>query len=152
MIISLIVIGLIGNNYILEKSFTSTQLSQNNMTIKVIAYVGEHNYYKVRAYKNVNGKNVAYLEGEINAQTGAQVKAEINTLLDKGSAVVLSFKSVVYMNSSGLREIIDLFKTASKNKKEVSLCDMNSDIREMFSFTGLDKVFKIYDTESAAIG
>ena len=102
--------------------------------------------------KNVNGKNIAYLEGEINAQTGAQVKAEINTLLDKGNAVVLSFKSVVYMNSSGLREIIDLFKTASKNKKEVSLCDMNSDIREMFSFTGLDKVFKIYDTEAAAIG
>ncbi len=102
--------------------------------------------------KNVNGKSVAYLEGEINAQTGAQVKAEINTLLDKGNAVVLSFKSVVYMNSSGLREIIDLFKTASKNKKEVSLCDMNSDIREMFSFTGLDKVFKIYDTEAAAVG
>ena len=103
-------------------------------------------------FKNVNGKNVAYLEGEINAQTGAQVKAEINTLLNKGDSVILSFKSVVYMNSSGLREIIDLFKTASKNKKEVSLCDMNSDIREMFSFTGLDKVFKIYDTEAAAIG
>lgn len=102
--------------------------------------------------KNVNGKNIAYLEGEINAQTGAQVKAEINNLLNKGNAVVLSFKNVVYMNSSGLREIIDLFKTASKNKKEVSLCDMNSDIREMFSFTGLDKVFKIYDTEAAAIG
>ena len=102
--------------------------------------------------KNVNGKNVAYLEGEINAQTGAQVKAEINTLLNKGDSVILSFKSVVYMNSSGLREIIDLFKTASKNKKEVSLCDMNSDIREMFSCTGLDKVFKIYDTEAAAIG
>ena len=102
--------------------------------------------------KNVNGKNVAYLEGEINAQTGEQVKAEINTLLNKGDSVILSFKSVVYMNSSGLREIIDLFKTASENKKEVSLCDMNSDIREMFSFTGLDKVFKIYDTEAAAIG
>ena len=102
--------------------------------------------------KNVNGKDVAYLEGEINAQTGAQVKAEINKLLDKGNVVILSFKSVVYMNPSGLREIIDLFKTASKNKKEVSLCDMNSDIREMFSFTGLDKVFKIYDTEAAAIG
>ena len=68
--------------------------------------------------KNVNGKNVAYLEGEINAQTGAQVKAEINTLLNKGDSVILSFKSVVYMNSSGLREIIDLFKTASKNKRK----------------------------------
>ena len=47
-----------GKNYILEKSFTLAQLSQNNMIIKVIAYVGEHNYYKVRAYKNVNGKKV----------------------------------------------------------------------------------------------
>lgn len=102
--------------------------------------------------KSVNGKNVVYLEGEINAETGAAVKADINALLDKGSAVVLSFKSVVYMNSSGLREIIDLFKTANKNKKEISLCDMNADIREMFSFTGLDKVFKIFDTEAQALG
>ncbi|MDE7170014.1 MAG: STAS domain-containing protein [Mucispirillum sp.] len=101
--------------------------------------------------KTVNGKSVAYLEGEINAQTGAAVKDEISKLFSGSSAIVLSFKNVVYMNSSGLREIIDLFKTASKNKKDVSLCDMSSDIREMFSFTGLDKVFKIYDTESAAV-
>ena len=47
-----------GNDYILEKSFTSTQLAQNNMTIGITVYVGEHNYYKVRAYKNVNGKKV----------------------------------------------------------------------------------------------
>lgn len=102
--------------------------------------------------KAVSGKNVAYLEGEINAQTGAAVKEEIYKLFESQNSVILSFKNVVYMNSSGLREIIDLFKTASKNKKEVSLCDMSSDIREMFSFTGLDKVFKIYDSESAALG
>ena len=102
--------------------------------------------------KSVNGKSVAYLEGEINAETGAAVKEEINALLDKGGAVVLSFKCVVYMNSSGLREIIDLFKSANKNKKEISLCEMNADIREMFSFTGLDKVFKIHDTEAQALG
>lgn len=59
-----------GNNYILEKSFTSAQLSQNNMTIKVIAYVGEHNYYKVRAYKNVNGKKVYSGYSEIVDVTG----------------------------------------------------------------------------------
>ena len=101
--------------------------------------------------KKVGGKNVAYLEGEINAQSGSAVKEEINKLFQTESSIVLSFKSVVYMNSSGLREIIDLFKTASKNKKDISLCDMSSDIREMFSFTGLDKVFKIYDTESQAL-
>lgn len=47
-----------GSNYALEKSFTSAQLSQNDMTIGITVYTGEHNYYKVRAYKNVNGKKV----------------------------------------------------------------------------------------------
>ena len=47
-----------GSNYTLEKSFTISQLSQNNMKINITAYIGEHNYYKVRAYKNVNGKKV----------------------------------------------------------------------------------------------
>ncbi len=56
------------------------------------------------------------------------------------------------MNSSGLREIIDLLKNANKMKKELGLCEMSSDIREMFAFTGLDKVFKIYETEAQALG
>ncbi len=102
--------------------------------------------------KNVQGKVVVYLEGEISAEEGAQIKSEINKHLDRGSAVVISFKSVSHMSSSGLRELIDLFKTASSNKKEIALCEMNSDIREMFSFTGLDKIFKIHETEASALG
>lgn len=101
--------------------------------------------------KKVGSKNIAYLEGEINAQTGSAIKEQINNLFKTETSIVLSFKSVVYMNSSGLREIIDLFKTSSKDKKDLSLCEMSADIREMFSFTGLDKVFKIYNTESEAL-
>lgn len=102
---------------------------------------------------NVNGKNVVYLEGEVNAQSGADIKQKVLDLFNTGNAmVVLSFKGVVYMNSSGLREIIDLLKNATKNKKDLCLCEMSSDIREMFSFTGLDRVFKIFDTEAKALG
>lgn len=102
--------------------------------------------------KNVGGKHVVYLSGEINAQTGSDIKNKVVELFGSSEKVVLSFKGVVYMNSSGLREIIDLFKTATKNKKEMSLCDMSQDIREMFAFTGLDRVFKICGTESEALG
>lgn len=102
--------------------------------------------------KNVNGKSVVYLEGEINAQSGADVKKKVLDLFATSGSVVLSFKGVVYMNSSGLREIIDLLKNATKSKKDLCLCEMSSDIREMFSFTGLDKVFKIFDTEAKALG
>lgn len=102
--------------------------------------------------KSMNGKSIVSLSGEINAQTGAAIKTTVVELFATNSLVVLSFKGVVYMNSSGLREIIDLFKNATKNKKEMSLCEMSQDIREMFAFTGLDRVFKIYDTESEALG
>ncbi len=101
--------------------------------------------------KDVNGKKVVYFKGEINAQTGAQLKEDVLKMFDSVPLVVISFKSVIYMNSSGLREIIDLLKKANKSKKELRLCDMSKDIREMFSFTGLDKVFKIFDTEMQAL-
>ncbi|MDR0454516.1 MAG: STAS domain-containing protein [Deferribacteraceae bacterium] len=98
-----------------------------------------------------NGKQLVSLSGEINAQTGAECKAFIIKLFDTANILVLSFDKVVYLNSSGLREIIDLLKNATKVKKELRLCDMSKDIREMFTFTGLEKVFKIYDTQAAAL-
>ncbi|MBZ4643325.1 MAG: hypothetical protein PWQ25_1349 [Deferribacteres bacterium] len=99
-----------------------------------------------------NGKTVVYLKGEINAQTGLELKNKVLEIFKTKNFAALSFKGVVYMNSSGLREIIDLLKQSRRDKKELALCEMSKDIRDMFAFTGLDKVFKIHDSESAALG
>ena len=99
-----------------------------------------------------NGKQFITLSGEINAQIGAELKTFAVKLFDTADVLVFSFNNVVYLNSSGLREIIDLQKSASKAKKELRLCSMSKDIREMFAFTGLERVFKIYDTQEAALG
>ncbi|MDR2870734.1 MAG: STAS domain-containing protein [Deferribacteraceae bacterium] len=98
-----------------------------------------------------NGKKVISLEGEINAKTGLDYKNGIKALFPSSNAFVISFKNVVYLNSSGLREIIDLLKQATKEKKELRLTEMAKDIREMFAFTGLDKVFKICNTMNEAL-
>lgn len=100
---------------------------------------------------NKDGKPVVSLEGEINGDTGMVYKNAIKAMFDKSSVIVISFHDVVYLNSSGLREIIDLLKSANRAKVDLHLCDMSKDIREMFSFTGLEKVFKIYDTQTAAL-
>ncbi|MGA1861753.1 STAS domain-containing protein [Deferribacter thermophilus] len=101
--------------------------------------------------KDVSGKKVVYLKGEINAQTGQSMKEEVLKLFESTDTVVLSFKGVVYMNSSGLREIIDLYKKTNKEKKNLKLCELSNDLKEMFAFTGLDKVFKIFNSESEAL-
>jgi anti-sigma B factor antagonist len=101
--------------------------------------------------KDLTGASVVYLKGEINAQTGVELKNKVMELFIRTNTVILSFKGVIYMNSSGLREIIDLLKRSKKENKNLKLCDMNADIKEMFSFTGLDKVFKIYSDEAQAL-
>ena len=47
-----------GTNYKLEQTLNKTQLAQQNNEIIIEVAPGEHNYYKVRAYKTVNGKKV----------------------------------------------------------------------------------------------
>ena len=45
--------------------------------------------------KNISGKNVVYLEGEVNAQSGAEIKKRVLDLFSTGNAaVVLSFIGV----------------------------------------------------------
>jgi len=97
-------------------------------------------------------KKLVSVKGEINAQTGSELKKDVLELFNSSDYIVLSFQGVVYMNSSGLREIIDLLKSTNKIKKTLILCEMSADIREMFTFTGLDKVFKIFDTQAQALG
>lgn len=101
--------------------------------------------------KEVGGVTVVYLKGEVNAQSGLELKNKVLEIFKKVGTVILSFKGVMYMNSSGLREIIDLLKRSKKENKSLRLCDMSNDIKEMFAFTGLDKVFKIYSDESQAL-
>ncbi|MCX8083393.1 MAG: STAS domain-containing protein [Calditerrivibrio sp.] len=101
--------------------------------------------------KETGNATIVYLKGEVNAQTGLDMKNKVLEIFKKSSTVVLSFKGVMYMNSSGLREIIDLLKRSKKENKNLRLCDMTDDIKEMFAFTGLDKVFKIYSDESQAL-
>ena len=94
---------------------------------------------------------IIYPTGDIDIKSSPMLKSKVLELADRGS-VVLSLKHVHYINSSGLREIVDLFKILKESDKELRLCEMSVDMKELFSFTGLSKVFKIFDTEKDALG
>ena len=71
-----------GENYTLEKVLTKSELSGRENKINTVAYIGEHNYYKVRAYKEVNGKKVYSEYSEIVEVTGPTLSAP--TLTEDG--------------------------------------------------------------------
>jgi anti-sigma B factor antagonist len=88
-----------------------------------------------------------YVKGEFNAQVGLKIKEIIKEYVQKGTAnkFILSFRDIIYINSSGIRELIDIHKYLSNEHKSLYLCEMSKEVRELFSFTYLDNVFKIID-------
>lgn len=95
---------------------------------------------------------VFQLSGDIEANSGKSLNSAIKESLGSdGPNVLLNFDQVSYMNSAGLRELIDIVKYCNKNSYKLKICSLPEDIREMFEFTNLTRVFSIYDNQSQAL-
>ena len=82
-----------------------------------------------------------------------QCYREINEVLGKTeeSCVVLHFGRVTFMSSSALGMLIRLNKRCKEYKIALKLCNISPDIRQVFTITGLEKVFDIHDDVAGAM-
>ncbi len=75
------------------------------------------------------------------------VELVTTTKLDK---VLLNFEAVKFMGSSMIGKITMLRKTAIDNKKDLRLCQLTENIKEVFGLMKLDALFDIYENEKEA--
>lgn len=68
-----------------------------------------------------------------------------------GLRLCVNFHDVEYVSSSGLRVLIAAFKEVQQKGGEMSLCEMNVAVEDVFRFAGLDTVFRIFPNEAQAI-
>jgi anti-sigma B factor antagonist len=82
-----------------------------------------------------------------------QCYREILELLDKTEEkhVLVHFGRVVFMSSAALGMLVRLHKKCKEYKISLKLCNISSDISEVFKITALDKVFSIYPDASDAM-
>ena len=64
--------------------------------------------------------------------------------------VVLDFRNVKFMSSSMLGKLVQLHKKAAEFKVKMKLCAIDTEIRQVFKITKLDKLFEIEPDEAAA--
>ena len=97
--------------------------------------------------EDIGEVRVLYAKGEFNAQTGLKIKEIIKECIQNSDVkkFTISFRDIIYINSSGIRELIEINKYLSIEHKALYLSEMSKEIRELFSFTYLDNVFKIID-------
>ncbi|MBN1908476.1 MAG: STAS domain-containing protein [Pirellulales bacterium] len=82
-----------------------------------------------------------------------QCYRELAELLHKTEEehVLLHFGRVAFMSSAALGMLIRLNKTCKEYKISLKLCDISSDIRQVFTITNLDKVFSIHTDAAEAM-
>jgi len=94
---------------------------------------------------------VLYPLNEIDSYNGEELKNRINEVIDSVDAIILNLSRVTYLNSSGLRELIQILKVMKDHKKTFFLTAVNDEIMKIFKSTNLNRLFNIYETNEDAV-
>ena len=98
-----------------------------------------------------NNIEIIHPINEVDAITGSDLREHISHLSDEIIGVVINFSKVNYLNSSGLRELIQSLKLLKDKGKTLALCGLSDNILKIFTNTNLHKLFEIRQSEDDAI-
>lgn len=73
--------------------------------------------------------------------------------LDKtaNKRILLDFKGVEYLNSSGIALVIQVLVEASKSGQTIAICGLTAHFTKVFTMVGITKYATLYPDESAAV-
>jgi len=102
--------------------------------------------------ENKNGVTLCYVDGEIDINTAPALKKSFDRLItQKTPKIVINFKGVTYIDSSGLATLVEILKNMRVYGGALRLSNLSSKIRSLFEITKLEKLFQIYTLEEEAI-
>ena len=73
--------------------------------------------------------------------------------LDKSTnrQILLDFKGVEYLNSSGIALVIQILIEGSKSGQKIAICGLTPHFRKVFTMVGITKYSTISDDEAGAL-
>lgn len=73
-------------------------------------------------------------------------------MTDGSNKIVVDFRKVTRMDSSGMAELVAAFKRVTESGGQVKLLRLPSNIRDVLTITQIAQVFDIFDDEDEAVG
>ncbi|MEB7499417.1 STAS domain-containing protein [Leclercia pneumoniae] len=96
---------------------------------------------------NILTPSVRRLDASIAAAFKEAITREIG---DDQKALIVDFSKIDFIDSSGLGTLVSLLKMMN-GKGEMTLCALNPGIRNMFTLTRMDRIFRICPDRAAAL-
>ena len=99
------------------------------------------------------GFTVLSLDGNFDTASAAEKESEFMDAIGDGTGrYLVDFTGVPYIASSGLRILLKIAQAAKAGKGELSLCSLNSTVREVFEISGFDKIINTVENRDKALG
>lgn len=99
-----------------------------------------------------NDVRVCYINGEIDINTAPQIKKVLDKMIqEKRQKILINFKMVSYVDSSGLATLVEMLKNIRGYGGKLKLAGLSSKIKSLFEITKLDKLFDISNDEEEAL-
>ncbi len=102
--------------------------------------------------ENKNDILLLYVKGEIDINTSPQLKKDFDKIIAaKNGKIVMSFKDVSYIDSSGLATLVEMLKNLRSYGGKLKLANLSTKIKNLFEITKLEKLFDLTQEEEEAI-
>ncbi len=93
--------------------------------------------------------NIKFVQpsGILDGTKASQFRQEISDLVqDNGKIIIIDFKNVTFMDSSGLGALVLSLKTVRAAGAQLFLCSINDQIKMLFELTSMDRVFEVFSS------
>ncbi|MEB3161562.1 MAG: STAS domain-containing protein [Synechocystis sp.] len=77
-------------------------------------------------------------------QAGKYYQEIERMIASKITMIVIDFKNVTFMDSSGLGTLVQYLKMTRDAQTRLLLCSLNQQIFMLFELTGMDRVFEVF--------
>lgn len=105
--------------------------------------------FEVNVVERADGDTIIELSGTVNRMA----KESLETAYEAtgGARVLLDFRKVDYINSTGIAVIVGVLAMARAENRVVGAYGLSDHYREVFQITRLADFMTIYDDETAAV-
>ena len=121
----------------------------------------EVNYSKVNfrvtcmylKFERINEALVVHLLGELDHHSAEEVRVKIDDRIERDNIrkVILNFKGVTFMDSSGIGVVVARYRKVMSNGGNICVADVNESVNRVFELSGLFKIIKKFNTVDEAV-
>ena len=130
---------LIGASALIIAVYIGKLLNTTNKVVEKVYKIIDYNERHIHeTIENVS------LQGELDVSTADKLKEHLHNLADeKILDMKINLENLDYIDSTGLGAMIGVLKKLKTDNKEIYIINPKSNVKKIFTITGLDKIFKV---------